>query len=223
MKRRIIPAVALCAAVLAGCGAGGVHEPAGDLRPIGFGTSTQIEFFVPQGWDMINQNALSRFDPDEVRAQSGVTYAVLDRSRIPAQLSDAVPEDDRARADFSAQAQTGAAVTAQFTELNPCGAVEEMLGEQRAASDKHVYTTPGRGIGEHRALGVADRVVDGVRYRYVQYYASIPLSSSHCVGLLLQSTLRDPDDVAVAQARAVITRIADNSRTMELSRPGASD
>ncbi len=207
---------ALAAAVLAGCGSSGDGAaPDGDYRPLGFGASERIEMFVPQGWSMINQNDFLPSDPSEATGQSGVTYVLLDRSRIPEELGKKVRGDDAARAEFSRLAQQGAAITAQFTELTPCDKVSEMLKKQRESVDFASLDAVDSGLGDERELGESSREVDGVQYRYVQYYSSIPLSSSHCVGMLLQSTLRDPDDAAVDAARTTITAVADHSRTDE--------
>ncbi|WP_182346393.1 hypothetical protein [Tomitella gaofuii] len=203
----------LAAAVLAGCGSGGdAPAPDGEYRPLGFGTDKRIEMFVPQGWSMINQNDFLPSDPDEATGQSGVTYALLDRSRIPEELGGKVAGDHAARSTFAAQAQQGAAITAQFTEITPCDKVESMLKAQREPIDFDSIDDAGSGLGDHRKLGESTREVDGVEYRYVQYYSSIQLSSTHCVGMLLQSTLKAPDDATVDEARRVITEVADNSR-----------
>ena len=206
----------LAAAVLAGCGSSGDGAtPDGDFRPLGFGTSERIEMFVPQGWSMINQNDFLPSDPSEATGQNGVTYVLLDRSRIPEELGKKVRGDDAARAEFSRLAQQGAAVTAQFTELTPCDKVSTMLKEQREPVDFASLEDVDDGLGDQRKLGETSREVDGVQYRYVQYYSSVRLSSSHCVGMLLQSTLRDPDAAAVDAARETITTVADHSTTDE--------
>lgn len=220
--RRAVAGVtaAAAAAVLAGCGSGGGAAPEGEVRPIGFGTSTRVDFFIPQGWRMVNQNDLATFAPDQVSGQNGVTYALLDSSRIPDALVSAVPDDEAARTEFADAAQAGAAVTVQFTELNPCESVQSMLSQQQDTVEFDSREEPDDGIGDHRVLGETTRQVDGTDYRYVQYYASIPLSSTHCVGLLLQSTLRAPDDAAVDAARDTITTVAEHSTTTEAALPG---
>ncbi|QDQ98547.1 hypothetical protein [Tomitella fengzijianii] len=215
MKRSVVAVGGvLAAAVLAGCGSGGDGSaPDGEYRPLGFGTDKRIEMFVPQGWSMINQNDFVPSDPAEATGQSGVTYALLDRSRIPEELGSKVATDDAAKAEFAAESQQGAAITAQFTEITPCDKVESMLQAQRDAVDFDSIEDADSGLGDHRKLGESTREVDGVQYRYVQYYSSIQLSSTHCVGMLLQSTLKAPDDAAVDEARRTITEVADNSRT----------
>lgn len=213
-------ALAVAAAVLAGCSSGDAAPPQGEMRPLGFGVSQRIELFVPEGWDMVNQDDLTAADPTDPLGSNGVTYALLDRSRIPEQLSEAVVEDDEARARFADAALGGAAVVAQFTELTPCDSVRSLLQDRRRSVDFEALDDRDHGLGEDRKLGVAARESDGAQYRYVQYYASVPLTESNCVGVVLESTLRGPDGDTVDAARGVVTDIADQSRVDELEMPG---
>lgn len=220
MKRRFASvALGAAAAVLAGCSSGGSAPPQGDLRPLGFGVSKRIELFVPEGWQMVNQDDLTSDDPTNPVGANGVTYALLDRSQIPEELSDAVAEDDEARARFTGAALGGAAVVAQFTELTPCDSVQSLLQDRRDAVEFDSLDDLDHGIGENRKLGVAAREADGTEYRYVQYYASVPLTESNCVGVVFESTLRAPDGNTLDDARETVTTIADESAIDELHKP----
>lgn len=220
MKRSIAGVgLVIAAAVVAGCGSGGNDSgpPEGQSRPLGFGTGDRVELFVPDGWDMTNADNLS----SESGVADGVTYAILDRASIPKELSDAVAGDDEARARFAGLAQSGAAVTAQFTQLAPCDSVRSLISDEMNGIEFDSLDDVGDGIGESQKLGVSTREVEGTAYRFVQYYSTVPLSSSHCVGLRLQSKLSGDDSGAVDASRDVIKEIAENS-TIE-STAGAPD